>query len=69
MDKLIINMFNKIQRDFYNSASKAETSAKLDVLVEVITYLTNNLTSLGQVMILYGVLDDINVFREEMEEY
>lgn len=69
MDKFIINMFNKIQRDFYNSSSKTETSAKLDVLVEVITYLTNNLTSLGQVMILYGVLDDINVFREEMEEY
>lgn len=69
MDKFIINMFNKIQRDFYNSSSKTETSAKLDVLVEVITYLTNNLTSLGQVMILYGVLDDINVFRGEMEEY
>lgn len=69
MDKHIINLFNKIQRDFYNSATKAETSAKLDVLVEIINYLTNNLTNLGQVMILYGVLDDINVFREEMEEY
>lgn len=69
MDKHIINLFNKIQRDFYNSATKAETSAKLDVLVEIINYLTNNLTNIGQVMILYGVLDDINVFREEMEEY
>lgn len=69
MDKLIINMFNKVQRDFYNSASKSETCAKLDIIVEIITYLTNNLTNLGQVMILLGVLDDIEVFMEEMEEY
>lgn len=69
MDKLIINMFNKVQRDFYNSASKSETCAKLEVLAEIINYLTNNLTNLGQVMILCGVLDDINVFREEMEGY
>lgn len=69
MDKFCLNTFNKIQKDFFNTASKAETNAKLEVLVEIINYLTNNLTNLGQVMILLGVLDDIEVFREEMEEY
>lgn len=69
MDKFCLNCFNKIQKDFFNSATKAETSAKLDVLVELCNHLINNLVNLGQIMTLYGLLDDINVFREEIEEY
>lgn len=69
MDKFCLNTFNKIQKDFFNTASKAETNAKLEVLTELCNHLINNLVNLGQIMTLYGLLDDINVFREEIEEY
>lgn len=69
MDKFCLNTFNKIQKDFFNTASKAETNAKLVLLVELINHLINNLVNLGQIMTLYGLLDDIKAFQEEMEEY